>query len=60
MDGAEDGMIKDGLQVEDGHILIPDRPGIGIELVEDIRERFPAKPRDLTAVIAYDGSVLDR
>ena len=60
MDGAEDGMIKDGLQVEDGHILIPDRPGIGIELVDDIRERFPAKPRDLTAVIAYDGSVLDR
>lgn len=60
MEGTEDGMIKEPLQVEEGHILIPDRPGIGIELVDDIRERFPARPRDLTAVIAYDGSVLDR
>ena len=46
--------------MEEGHILIPDRPGIGIELVDDICQRFPAKPRDLTAVIAFDGSVLDR
>lgn len=60
MDGAEDAMIKEPLLVEEGHILIPDRPGIGIELVDDICQRFPAKPRDLTAVIAFDGSVLDR
>lgn len=60
MGGADDGMIQTPLKVEAGHILIPDRPGIGIELVEDIEERFPPKPRDLTAVIGYDGAVLDR
>lgn len=60
VDGGEDSMIKEPLVTENGHILIPDRPGIGIELVDDIRERFPARPRDLTAVIAYDGSVADR
>lgn len=60
MDGTENQMLREPLTVEQGHILIPEKPGIGIELAEDIQERFPPKPRDLTAVIAYDGSVLDR
>lgn len=58
--GGEDSMVKEPLQVEAGHLLIPDRPGIGIELAEDLEERFPPAPRDLTAVIGYDGSVVDR
>ena len=46
--------------VEDaGYIVIPDRPGIGIELVDDICERFPAKARSISAQIAHDGSVYD-
>lgn len=60
VDGSENRMIKEPLKVENGHIWIPNAPGIGIELAEDILERFPAKARDLTAVIGYDGSVIDR
>ena len=52
-------MTKEPLEEDAGYILIPDRPGIGIELVDDICERFPAKPRSISAQVAYDGSVYD-
>ena len=43
------------------HILIvPDRPGIGIELADDAAEKFPANDRaNHTAHMAFDGSVRD-
>ena len=53
-------MVKEPLRVENGHLLIPDRPGIGIELVDDLQQRFPPAPRDLAAIIGFDGSVVDR
>ena len=52
-------MLKEPLQVENGYILIPDGPGIGIELAEDITEKFPPKQRSINAQISYDGSVRD-
>lgn len=60
MDGGEDSMVKKPLVVQDGHILIPNAPGIGLELVDDLDQRFPSAPRDLTAVLGYDNAVLDR
>ncbi len=60
MDGGENSMVKEPLRVENGHLLIPDRPGIGIELVDDLQQRFPPAPRDLAAIIGFDGSVVDR
>jgi len=60
MDGQENSMVKEPFRVEAGHLIIPDRPGIGIELVDDLEERFPPAPRDLKAMIGYDGSVVDR
>ena len=56
-DGA---MTKEILQVEDGYIIIPDAPGIGIDFIDDLQEKFPPNHRDLTAQIRYDGSVQDR
>lgn len=58
--GSEDKMLKRSFQVEKGYIYIPDAPGIGIELIDDIAEKFPPNQRDLTAQISYDGSVRDR
>jgi galactonate dehydratase len=52
-------MTKDAFEEDGGYILIPDRPGIGIELVEDITEKFPPAPRSISAQLAYDGSVYD-
>lgn len=45
--GSEDAMVKTPLVVEDGYLLLPDSPGIGVELVEDVTERFPPAQREL-------------
>lgn len=60
MSGTDNKMIREPIQVEGGYLIIPDRPGIGVELAEDLEERFPPRPRDLTAVIGADGAVIDR
>jgi galactonate dehydratase len=38
--------------MEDGFLIIPDAPGIGIELAEDAAERHPYKPRECIHVDA--------
>lgn len=60
VDGTEDGLLKTPIQFDQGYIMIPDGPGLGIELADDIREQFPPKPRDFAAKIDTDGSVKDR
>lgn len=57
--GNEVEMTKEPLKEENGYIMIPDSPGIGIELADDIRTRFPAKARSISAQTAFDGSVYD-
>jgi len=43
----------------DGFLAIPEAPGIGLELVEDIERRFPEKPRPIRMRPHVDGSVVD-
>ncbi|HAQ40523.1 MAG TPA: galactokinase, partial [Clostridiales bacterium] len=57
--GKEAGMITKPLEVERGYIQIPSSPGLGIELVENICEKFPINQRSISAQKAYDGSVYD-
>ena len=52
-------MLKEPLRTEKGFIIIPTGPGLGIELAEDICQRFPPVPRSMHCQIAYDGSVQD-
>jgi galactonate dehydratase len=52
-------IVKQPLKREGGYLLIPDAPGIGIELAEDAAERFPYKPRDVVTRLKADGSVMD-
>ena len=60
LNGAEDAMVKQPLRFEDGFLMIPDAPGIGIELAENAAELYPAKERGSnTAFRYYDGSVKD-
>lgn len=60
MDGAEDAMVKEPLQLEHGCLIVPDCPGIGIDLAEDASERFPPKERSVShAFLSFDGSVRD-
>jgi galactonate dehydratase len=44
----------------DGFIRIPDAPGIGIELVDDIEKRFPPKIRPISMRPHVDGSMVDQ
>jgi galactonate dehydratase len=52
--------IATGLSPQvDGFIAIPQGPGIGLTLVDDIERRFPEKPRPIRMRPHVDGSVVD-
>ena len=43
-----------------GYLLIPDRPGIGVELKPDARAKVPYVPREVHTRLHVDGSVVDQ
>ena len=53
-------IVKSALKLEDGFLIIPDAPGLGIELAVDAQERYPYKPRTVTTRLHTDGSVVDQ
>ena len=53
-------MVKQPLTLENGFLLVPDGPGIGIELAENAAERLPYKPRRVQTRLHLDGSVIDQ
>ena len=60
LNGAEDKMVKEPLRFENGCMIIPEAPGIGVELADDAEELYPAKERGSTAARrAFDGAVKD-
>jgi len=60
INGIEDAMVKEPLKFEDGFMMIPEAPGIGVELSDDAETLFPAKERGSTDAFRYfDGSVKD-
>lgn len=60
LNGAEDAMVKEPLRFENGCMVIPEAPGIGVELAEDASLWYPANERGSNeAKRAFDGSVKD-
>jgi len=53
-------MVKSPLRLENGFLIIPDEPGLGIELAEDAQERYPYRPRMVRTRLHVDGSVVDQ
>lgn len=53
-------MVKKPLTLENGFLIVPDAPGIGIELTEGVQERLPYKPRHVQTRLHVDGSVVDQ
>ena len=47
-------------KVENGFALLPEAPGIGIELVDDVEIRFPYKRRAINTRLHIDGSIVDQ
>jgi len=57
-------VIGDSLQIKDGMVLPPERPGLGVELTDDVKNRFPFVPgsgefNDVAGknIVDYDGRV---
>ncbi|WP_024736044.1 mandelate racemase/muconate lactonizing enzyme family protein [Enterocloster asparagiformis] len=53
-------IVKKPVELKDGYLIVPDAPGIGVELQEDLEKRHPYRMRQLKTKLNYDGSVVDR
>jgi galactonate dehydratase len=53
-------IVKSTVALKDGFLIIPDSPGLGIELAPDAAERFPYRPRQVHTRLHVDGSVVDQ
>ena len=53
-------IVKSPLRLEGGFLIIPDAPGIGMELAEDAQEKHPPVPREVETRLHVDGSVIDQ
>jgi galactonate dehydratase len=40
-------LVTESLRFEDGDLLVPDAPGLGVELNEDACARYPCQPHDM-------------
>ena len=52
--------MKEPFRVENGFIIVPDGPGLGIELIDDIDKSFPFKGMYGGINLHEDGSIVDR
>ena len=53
-------IVAASLRCEEGFLIIPDAPGIGIELAPDAQERHPYRPLAVETRLHVDGSVVDQ
>jgi len=53
-------IVNKPLELEEGFLVIPDAPGIGIEIVEGAEKMFPARKREVNTRLHKDGSVFDQ
>lgn len=53
-------LLVEPLKLESGYLIVPEGPGLGIELNEDALARYAAEPKVLDTPIGFDGSVQDR
>jgi galactonate dehydratase len=52
-------LLVENLELDNGYLLLPDRPGIGVELKPDVAERYPFAPMPLEPALHEDGSMGD-
>jgi galactonate dehydratase len=53
-------IVKSALDCKGGYLMVPETPGIGIELREDAARQHPYKPRQVVTRQNVDGSVIDQ
>lgn len=53
-------IVKSAVRQENGYLIVPDAPGIGVELADDAGEKHPFTPRVVSTRLHEDGSVIDQ
>ena len=53
-------MVNQIPEFKAGYLMVPEEPGIGIDLIPDVEERFPFRPHEVSARLNLDGSVCDQ
>ena len=53
-------VVKETIKYADGYLQIPTKPGIGVELVDDVDILFPYKRRGILTRVGIDGAVVDQ
>ncbi|MBV9170250.1 MAG: mandelate racemase/muconate lactonizing enzyme family protein [Chloroflexi bacterium] len=50
-------ILEEPLRRDGGYVVVPDRPGIGVDIREDRLARFPYRPHTISGWFREDGSV---
>ena len=53
-------LLEEPLELKDGYLIVPEGPGLGIELNEEAIAKYPFKDKVLETPLGSDGSVADR
>jgi galactonate dehydratase len=51
-------IVDHPVERQGGYIIVPDRPGIGLEIQEDKLEKYPYRPIKINGAFGADGSVV--
>ena len=52
-------LVQEPIELRDGYLIVPDKPGIGIELNEEAFKHYPPISRDRQPIIGHDGGLRD-
>ena len=53
-------LLVEPLELKDGYLIVPEGPGLGVELNEEAIAKYPFKDKVLETPLGSDGSVADR
>ncbi len=52
-------LVQEPIELRDGFLIVPDKPGLGIELNEEAFRHYPPKSRDRQPIVGLDGALRD-
>ena len=52
-------LVKEPLKREGGYLIVPNTPGLGIELNEEAIKHYPPEPYERSVLVSFDGSLRD-
>lgn len=47
-------------EFKDGYLSVPEEPGIGIDVIPNLEEKFPFRPHKVMTRLNVDGSICDQ